>query len=503
MTKKGSITVFLALILSLILSLVCTSIESVRMAAARTQILSGLDIGLYSLFGQYDRELLEEYDLFFLNASGDSGNLNLGAVYDELESYMKPVLNQNSQNLSVAQGGFTGYRLATDEDGEVFYRQAVKYVRDTLGSRGVEMILDRFQEKQEQVGRAEEAGKQAEEKNTLENYDTEMEAAAKNSEEAARQEEEAAGENGGEEENFSSGEQTSGENFSDGRTDVQVVNPIPVLKRIRKMGLLDLIVPAEKGISDNEVKKGELLSGRSVQQGMSMPGTVKKDNSYSSRLLFQQYLSDKLGNYMEPASGGLRYQMEYLLCGKNSDRENLKSVAGRLLLIREGVNATCLLADSGKRAQIQGLALAIASGFLIPPAAVIIEAALLLCWSFAESILDLRELMHGGKVSLIKSPSDWQISLENLPDLLEGLDTQRKSSEDGISYEDYLQILLLSQSKEDKLERGMDMVELSVRKTTGRQGFRLDHCIEAAEISVDVKANGRRTYTVTKQYGYI
>ena len=111
--------------------------------------------------------------------------------------------------------------------------------------------------------------------------------------------------------------------------------------------------------------------------------------------------------------------------------------------------------------------------------------------------------MHGGKVPLIKSPSDWQISLENLPDLLEGLDTQRKSSEDGISYEDYLQILLLSQSKEDKLERGMDMVELSVRKTTGREGFRLDHCIEAAEISVDVKANGRRTYTVTKQYGYI
>ena len=36
--KKGSITIFLALILSLLLSLVCTSIESVRMAAARTQI---------------------------------------------------------------------------------------------------------------------------------------------------------------------------------------------------------------------------------------------------------------------------------------------------------------------------------------------------------------------------------------------------------------------------------------------------------------------------------
>lgn len=66
--KKGSITIFLALILSLVLSLVCASIESVRMAAARTQILNSMDIGLYSLFGQYDRTLLEDYELFALYA---------------------------------------------------------------------------------------------------------------------------------------------------------------------------------------------------------------------------------------------------------------------------------------------------------------------------------------------------------------------------------------------------------------------------------------------------
>lgn len=55
--ERGSITLFLALILSLLLSLVCTSIESVRMASARTQILNSMDIGLYSVFGQYDNFL--------------------------------------------------------------------------------------------------------------------------------------------------------------------------------------------------------------------------------------------------------------------------------------------------------------------------------------------------------------------------------------------------------------------------------------------------------------
>ena len=68
--KKGSITIFLALVLSLMVSLVSASIESCRMAAARAQILSSVDIGLYSLFGQYDRTLLEELDCLHLTRQG-------------------------------------------------------------------------------------------------------------------------------------------------------------------------------------------------------------------------------------------------------------------------------------------------------------------------------------------------------------------------------------------------------------------------------------------------
>lgn len=86
MEKKGSITVFLALILSLLLSLVTTGIQSVQAAAARTQILNSMDIGLYSLFGQYDRFLMKEYDLFFIDGAQGNSDLNLAAVYDNLES---------------------------------------------------------------------------------------------------------------------------------------------------------------------------------------------------------------------------------------------------------------------------------------------------------------------------------------------------------------------------------------------------------------------------------
>ena len=61
--KQGSISVFLALILGLMISLLSAGIESVRTAAARVQVLNGLDIGLYSLFAQYDRAMLDKYDI--------------------------------------------------------------------------------------------------------------------------------------------------------------------------------------------------------------------------------------------------------------------------------------------------------------------------------------------------------------------------------------------------------------------------------------------------------
>jgi len=505
MEKKGSITVFLALILSLLLSLVTTGIQSVQAAAARTQILNSMDIGLYSLFGQYDRFLMKEYDLFFIDGAQGNSDLNLAAVYDNLESYMKPVLKQNSQKLALKQGGFTGYRLATDEGGEIFFRQAVTFMRDTLGSQGVGLLLDRYHKKEEKIRQAEEAGRQSEDGNSLENYDTEMDSAAQKSQEAEAASKSETG--SGAEDIFGSGEESGGNAGGNEIVETSkppaVTNPIPIIKQIRKMGLLDLVVPADQGISENQISLSNLVSHRQLQEGINLPAENIQTSSATSQILYQQYLMEHLGNYREPSTAGLKYQIEYLLGGKSSDRENLQTVARRLLLIREGINVSALMTDASKRAQIQALALAVASGFLIPPAAVVIETALILCWSFAESIVDLRELFHGGKVPLVKSPADWQLSLENLSNLLQEMDSERKDVEGGMSYEDYLQVLLLSTSRSQKLKRGMDMIEAEIRATKGREQFRLDCCIEAIEASVDVRANRSRTYTVTKQYSYI
>lgn len=491
MTRKGSVTVFLTLVLGLILALVSTSIQSARMAAARTQILCSTDVGLYSLFGQYDRKIMEEYDLFVLDGSCGGGELKMAEIYDNIESYIKPVLKQNSQNLSITSGGFSGYRLLTDDQGYDFYHQVTKYMKETLGSQGIQLLLNKMNERKQKTLEAEKTGRNTEEKSTLDSYEAEMTEAAKNSQEAKEK-----------------AELEAGNAFSDGQNQVisppvkNVVNPINIIKRIMKMGILELVVPVSKGISDKKISGNILVSERDIQKGLSMGDEIEKDFSYTSQILFQQYLMEKLGNCQKPSAKGLAYQMEYVLFGKESDQENLKAVAKRLLLIREGVNFTTLLADAGKRAQVQTLALAIASTFLIPPAASVIEAALLLCWSFAESVLDVRELFAGGKIPLVKSYDEWQLSLQNLPYLLDVLDSDRRSVEQGMTYEDYLQVLLLTQNIDNKISRGMDMLELEIREKTGNDDFRLDSCITGIEVQIDVNANQQKELTVTKQYCY-
>lgn len=446
--ERGSITLFLALILSLLLSLVCTSIESVRMASARTQILNSMDIGLYSVFGQYDRKLLEEYDLFALDGSMGDGQLNLAKICDNLESYMKPVLKQNSQKLELHQSGLTGYRLLTDECGEVFYQQIVQYMQETLGSQGVQLLLNKMSDRERKTEEADLKAKQAETGGSIDRYDSEMDQASQKSRQAAQEAE--------------NRQQQEGQiSTQPAPTQPQADNPISIIKRIMKMGILELVLPPGREISTRTVSKDTMVSGRQLQQGMKMPDGVTADSSYTSGVLFQQYLMNHLGNYTDPSKESLAYQMEYVFGGRDNDIDNLKSVASKLLFIREGVNFACLMADNVKRTEAQALAAAIASGFLVPPAAVVIESALLLCWAFAESVLDVRELFAGGKIPLVKTSADWQISLSNLSSLMEGLDSMRKNNEHGLSYEDYLQVLILPVSKEKKVMRAMNIWKFS------------------------------------------
>ncbi len=464
--------------LSLSVALVCVQITSVKLAASRAQIAGALDIGMYSLFAQYDQELLENYELFYLDGSFGSGSLNMGRMYDVVSAYMEPVLEQNFTELELESGGWTGYQLATDDSGASFYRQAVEAERLLLADQGIQLLLGKVQSQTATAREQEQMQESRDKESILEQYDTEIQKAAEASEETEFTNEEPAAP----------------------PADLQE-NPIDVIRRIQKMGILELVLEQPQKVSGLHVEPGELLSGRSQNQGMPM-GREAVQEGTADGLLFQEYLLNKCGNFLQPGNGSLAYQTEYILFGEHSDVENLKKTVNRILLLREGANLIHLYSDGEKSAQAGTLASGIAAAFLIPVAEPVIRLAILACWAFGESILDVRELLAGGKIALVKDKSSWQLSLENLPKLLEHLDSDRKEAENGLTYQDYLRILLFMQGKEEKLERGMDMVECSVRAMEGKQNFRLDCCIAAAEISVDVRAGMQKSFTGIRAYTY-
>lgn len=491
--KKGSITVFMALMLSILVALVCSSVESVRMAAARTQILCGMDVGLYSVFAEYDRELLEEYDVFFLDGSYGSKDMNYGRVYDTFRDYMEPVLGENYQKLTWQIGGITGCTLATDEQGRMFYNQAAAHMKKTLGAAGLQLLLDKTAKESRSSENAQELWENAGETQSLSSYDEEMVTAAQRSHEASEKAKEEHAKEDAEGE-------FQDDNVGGGITPT-VENPIPTIRRIQRLGLLELILPEDRTVSEQSISLSSTLSHRNLQQGLGSLQTAG-NQGIEERILFQEYIMKKCGNFRNPSSTGMAYETEYILHGKSSDRENLKAVVGQLLLIREGINFGYLLTDAEKMSQAELLAMGICSAFLIPPAAGIVKMVLVLCWSFAESVLDVRSLLAGEKVPLVKSPQTWQLSLSNLSQLLERRDSDRRTVQEGMDYEGYLRALLLIEGQETVCFRCMDMVENQIRQK-GRTGFSLDRCIGALELSVDVQANDRKTYTVARQFAYI
>ena len=198
---------------------------------------------------------------------------------------------------------------------------------------------------------------------------------------------------------------------------------------------------------------------------------------------------------------GLQCQVEYVLCGKNSDQDNLAGTVNRLLALREAANLVYLAKDAQKQGEMEAMAGVIAASFGVPAAMPVVKMALAVCWAFAESILDLRELLDGGKVALFKTAESWQLSLEQLPKLLETGDQSRKNAPGGMEYSDYLRLLLMQKSGKAVTFGAMDLVEYNMRTEQQQPGFRLDCCVDELEAGFTAVI-GKREYEITRNYGY-
>ena len=103
-----------------------------------------------------------------------------------------------------------------------------------------------------------------------------------------------------------------------------------------------------------------------------------------------------------------------------------------------------------------------------------------------ESVLDVRCLLAGGKIPLVKEPSEWKSDVFSGEKVL-GQKTEKE--EKGLSYREYLQILLLTIQEETLAYRAMDMIEQNIRMEPGEGQFRMDYAIHGVEAEALYQSN--------------
>ena len=280
-------------------------------------------------------------------------------------------------------------------------------------------------------------------------------------------------------------------------------NPAGYVKNIKAQGILGLALPPGKEISSMVIHPEYYLSHRKIKQGQ---GTLNMKESLLDKVtedfLLREYLLEKCSTYSGSKDKSvLKYQIEYLLHGKSSDLENLEDVVENILHIREGINYLYLISDQGKVAQADALAWTVSAILLSPEIKEAVKATILFAWSYAESVKDLRILMDGNKLPLLKSGSTWNTPLSQLLMFTSCLDQYEISSE-GMEYEDYLRFFLSLKSEREILYRFMDICEMDIRVTDGNEFFQMDGCISAVEAKANVSSKYGNGYEITRTYLY-
>lgn len=264
-------------------------------------------------------------------------------------------------------------------------------------------------------------------------------------------------------------------------------------------GMLSLVLPSGTEISDKSIGNMKLADLYGVR-GDRSEYIEDAGTDFLNEVLFNLFLYDCCDNYAEnDGQGLLDYELEYILFGKGSDRENLKAAVMTIAGIRFGCNMTYILTDAQKKQEAYEIALA-ALGFTGIAALVIgLQYIILSAWAIGETVVDMRSLLAGRKVPLIKKKGEWKLSLNQL--LGGNFDISDNDKEEkGLSYGQYLAAVMILFDAQNKAFRSMALAEMHMI-SQGVDNFRLKNYVYGLDITVSYRVGSTKTKYVYK-YSY-
>jgi hypothetical protein len=282
-------------------------------------------------------------------------------------------------------------------------------------------------------------------------------------------------------------------------TEPRTINNLTVLNGLPSKGMGGGGPSAFSMLSSGLPSAGELLSG----------GT--------DAFFVSEYIMARFAHAYAPvpnlAAGHTRffqYETEYIIVGGYSDAGNLNDIESRLRILRFALNEVCIHNDKKLTAAVDALAASLSAVFKAIPAAVFREL-IYAVWVILETDNDLKLLRAGKNVALVKSHDNWAVAIEAVPKIITAylanaangsadinktsekaahyLDMAEPRDKSGFSYGDYLRLFLFFTSRENKLLRSMDLIQINM-KTGYREDFLLrEHYVG---LRYDLVMNGDR-----------
>ena len=199
-------------------------------------------------------------------------------------------------------------------------------------------------------------------------------------------------------------------------------------------------------------------------------------------ILFQSYLFTHFSNYQEEnPEGALSYELEYLVGGKDSDKENLSAVAMRLCVIRTVLHFVSLYSDSERKAPVEQAALAACGAIGLPALKSIAVFLLLFVWALEEAMIDTAAFLQGKKLLLYPGKNGGSLTF---PDILRFSKSfilemaEKKENAKGLvlGYHEFLHLFVFLMPKGEKSYRALDLMQENMRKAYG-DSFRINRCV--------------------------
>jgi len=483
MNNKGSVTIFLCLLISAMILLGITAIRAVEYNLAEGKGAIAVKSALSSVDAGYNSYIFENYHilLFDKNCNGK------GEAYLE-EQIIEDIQKNLGDNFGVEELGVNDYELLLEDDCCAFKQQILDYCGYALIEDGASEIMDSTGGKDGSVSQV--------------IYD-DMEAASNSGLSVDD-------EYSFEEENKDNAEGNVVNDFNISFGDTE--DPREFTENLSSEGILYIVAPEDLEINREVVelygvpsieKMGYDFFDYQIDNDFDDMDILKKDmdtyDSWKDKLLgggATLVYATKVFNYAtETVQEGtaFMFELEYIICGRASDIENLKGTVNRIIGVRFPVNYAYLVSDVAKMAEIKRLSWPIALATLVPEP--VVRYLIAGCWAYVESIFDTKCLLDGQKQAFFKNKNNWKTDLYNLED---SVNLEGSHEENGLQYKDYLMILM-AMDMEKTYYRMLDVIELNTKKNNPE--FDMNNAVVG--FSVDAKITYKdKSFFYREEIGY-